>query len=112
MTGNRRSYPAAGLIAGPAAWAVSTQAGYAATASICASRASLLMFLTAALLAALSFGGACISYAAAPQLLDHGRPDGHPRTFLAAISVGAGILFSMVIMLQGVAALAFTGCER
>jgi hypothetical protein len=112
MTGQRSSFPAAGLITGPAAWAVSTQAGYAATAFICASRASWLMFLAAALLASVSLGGAYMSYATAPQFLGQGAADGQPRTFLAAISVGTGILFSLVIALQGVAALTFTGCER
>jgi hypothetical protein len=112
MTNQLNSYPAAGLIAGPAAWAVSTQGGYAATAFVCATHASWLLFLTAALLASVSLGGAYISYATTPLLFTSGTAEGRPRTFLAAIGVGTGVLFSLVIALQGVAAFTFTGCER
>jgi hypothetical protein len=112
MTNHRPSYTAAGLIAGPGAWAVSTQAGYAAMGFICSSQGSGWIFLAAALLASVSLGGAYVSYTTLAPLRIHNDAEGHPRALLAAIGIGTGVLFSLVIALQGIAALAFTGCER
>jgi hypothetical protein len=104
-------HPGAGLITGPAAWAVSTQAGYATAPLICAHGAWWIVALSAALLASLSLAGAYISARGFP-VAGAWAGDGQPRHLLRSLGVGAGVLFALVILLQGAAALALTGCER
>jgi hypothetical protein len=106
-----RNHPAAGLIMGPAAWAVSTQAGYAAAPLICAHAAWWLSVLVAGVLASISLAGAYVS-SGGFQVPDLRGSNGQPRLLLRGLGAGAGVLFALVILLQGAAALALSGCER
>jgi hypothetical protein len=103
-------FPAAGLLAGPLAWAITTQGGYSFAPLLCATRASVYLFVASLWLAGISLIAAFISFeafrAAGPQR------DGQPRRLLAYLGVGTGVLFAFVIGLQGAAAFMLTGCER
>jgi len=103
----------AGLVSGPLSWVISTQANYALVELQCANGMGLTHWVAfaAALIAAL---GACLSL---PAWLSAEKPPAPPhrlqtRRFVAAIGFGAGLLFALITVMQGVAAVIFTGCER
>lgn len=104
----------AGLVAGPGAWAASTEANYALATPQCLSGVSPTTWL-ALLLAGLALFGALLSYLslrhtlAAPQ---DGARKPRTETFYALVSIGLGLLFALVILLQAYAGTVFTGCER
>ena len=105
----------AGLAAGPFCWAVSTQLNYSLVQWAC-QRGWNLLPVIAAVLAVISLAGALLSWLAwrrhdetEVHLPEH---DGHPRYLLSGIGVGAGVLFGLVIALQGVAALILDPCLR
>jgi hypothetical protein len=105
----------AGLAAGPAAWAASTQGHYAAAAWTCERFAGLLP-VSALVLAAVALAGAALSWrawrvAGAPVAV-LSEQDGRPSAFLAATSALTGLLFAAVIVMQGAAGLILAGCER
>lgn len=104
----------AGLVAGPGAWAASTQANYALATPQCMSGVSPTTWI-AVLLALIALGAAGLSLLAYRHI--EAQPeDGvrKPRTevFLSLVSVGMAVLFAAVILLQAFAGLVFTGCER
>jgi hypothetical protein len=106
----------AGLAAGPGAWAVSTQANYALASWACAHGSSPLVILSLAL-AIIAGGGAFLSWfswsgKAVRESEMQAALHPHPRPFLAAIGVFSGLLFALIILTQGAAALVLTGCER
>jgi hypothetical protein len=105
----------AGLAVGPAMWALSTQGNYALAPHLCG------RWLHAN--AGLSLGLALVSFAAALSSwrawrrhqgpgLHIPEQDGHPRHLLSGIGVAAGILFGLVIVMQGVAAVIVDPCLR
>jgi hypothetical protein len=97
----------AGLAAGPTAWGAAFQAGYAFADWQCAHTLHPTPWLLAVALA-VALAGALLSW---PALL--GGPSAtHTRRFLAALSLLTALLFALVIALQLVATLIFTGCER
>lgn len=108
-------FPWAGLLAGPGAWAVNTQAAYALVNWSCVTRLSPVPFLSAALLL-VALTGAFLSWQAwrrLPHRTPVGEPTSHqPRRLVAGIGVLLGILFALVIAVQGAAGLMFDGCER
>lgn len=104
----------AGLVAGPGAWAASTEINYALAGPQCLSGVAPTTWL-ALLLAAVALVGAGLSFRALRSRLEGPEQGGRkPRTqsFFALVSIGTGLLFVMVIMLQAYAGLLFTGCER
>jgi hypothetical protein len=105
----------AGLAAGPAAWAVATQLHYAIVPWTCARGIThLLVPGLAVLFAAVAACGALVSWRARHRLPASAAGDdvvGHPHAFLARVAAGLAILFALVILMQGVAGLLFTGCE-
>jgi hypothetical protein len=107
--------PWAGLAAGPAAWAASTQLNYVLASWSC-SNLSRLVPLIAAGLAVVAITGAAVSAASwRPRPVPPNGSvecDGAPRRFLAGMSVALGVLFAVVILMQGVAGVILTGCER
>jgi hypothetical protein len=114
MNTTRLAVPWAGLYAGPGAWAVSTQANYAATPWVCAHKVNFIPVL-ALVLAAVALAGAFLSWrawGAAGGSQAMAGADGRPRAFLAAVGMLMGILFALVILTQGGAALVLDGCER
>jgi hypothetical protein len=110
-----RGVPWAGIYAGPAAWLVSTQANYALVPWVCANKMPVIPLLAAALVAVSLFGGflswrafAVAGSVTATELKGGGRP----RRFLAALGMLLAVLFALVILVHGLAGLAFSGCER
>jgi hypothetical protein len=97
----------AGLAAGPAAWGAALQVSYAFADWQCAhgSRPTPWMLVVALVVA---IAGAGLSWPAWAQ----GGGSTGTRRFVAALSLMTALLFALVIALQLVAALVFTGCER
>ncbi|HEY0440982.1 MAG TPA: hypothetical protein VGD36_12985 [Xanthobacteraceae bacterium] len=116
MTGVwRRGVSWAGLAAGPAAWAISTQGNYAYALWLCGRRTNLVPYDTAALIVLALLGGllswrAWRTSDAAGELIR--QANGRPHHLLAALGVFSSLLFASVIAMQGVAGLLLTGCER
>jgi hypothetical protein len=107
--------PWAGIAAGPAAWAADTQLNYALVPWACAHGRNVILVI-AGVLAVMSLLGALSSCLAWRR---HDGPgmhipeqDGHPRHLLSGIGTAAGLLFAIVIVLQGVAAVMVSPCLR
>jgi hypothetical protein len=104
-----------GLAVGPAAWAIDTQLNYALVDWACA-KGSNPTPVIAAVFALISVGAAASSFVAwqrqegpaAPEL----EQDGHPQQLLAGVGVAAGLLFAVVIAMQGLAGLLLEPCLR
>ena len=104
----------AGLFAGPAAWAISTQTDYALAGAQCSLGIYPVPWISLAL-AVVALVSAGLSYLAMISVTAHPSGSGRkPRTehFLAMVGVGMGFLFALGIMLQAYAGFVFTGCER
>jgi hypothetical protein len=104
----------AGLAAGPACWALNTQLNYALVPWFC-ERGHNAVPVIAAVLAVLSLAGAASSWLAFGRHDDpgtHMEQDGHPRYLLSGIGVAAGVLFALVIAMQGTAAFILDPCLR
>lgn len=104
-----------GLAIGPAAWAIDTQLNYALVDWACGKGWNPTPAIAAAL--------ALISIAAAGSSLvawrRHDGPgmripqqDGRPHRLLSGIGVAAGLLFAIVIALQGLAGMLLGPCLR
>jgi hypothetical protein len=106
--------PSAGLVLGPAAWALNQGLNYAIVPWICAHKVNPVLFLALGL-ALVALSGAFLSWRA---FLASGEPvtpshaGGRPHHFLAGMSLALALLFTLVILTQGAAGLAFHGCER
>jgi len=98
--------PSAGLVAGPAAWLLSTQVNYALTPWVCAHQVRIIPAVALAL-AALSLGGGFLSLRAYRST---GATPVH--RFLASIGIMMAVLFAAAILVQGAAGFVFHGCER
>jgi hypothetical protein len=105
----------AGLALGPASWALNTQINYALVNWECSGGKNLLAVI-AAVLAVVSLAGALSSWMAWRRYDAWGVPvpeqDGHPYRLLSAIGVGFGILFAIVIVMQGIAGIFLEPCLR
>jgi hypothetical protein len=105
----------AGLIAGPGAWAVSTQLNYALAPLTCG-RTTLIVGLPALALAVLAIIGGVISWAAWQPTWLRGEmfieDDGRAHKFVAGLGVLSATLFAAVILMQGAAALVLNGCMK
>jgi hypothetical protein len=100
----------AGLAAGPTAWALSTQTNYA-IAPWPAVQNLRLVFVIAFVLVLMSLGGAVLSWrarGATPSELVT-QANGRPHEFLAGVGTFSGLLFAIVIALQGIASLMVEG---
>jgi hypothetical protein len=96
-----------GLMSGPTAWAVSTQLNYAIVPWQCGNHAYPIPWI-ALLLAFAALAGSIVSlHAWRTATGDEGAV-----TLAAGVGAAAGFLFTAVILLQGLASLIFTGCER
>ena len=105
----------AGLALGPLCWALSTQVNYSLVPWACG-RGWDGVPVVAAVLALISLLGALSSWLAWRR---HDGPgmripeqDGHPRHLLSGIGVASGLLFAIVILLQGAAAMILDPCLR
>lgn len=105
----------AGLALGPASWAMNTQINYALVNWECSGGRNPLGVI-ATVLAVASLAGALSSWVAWRRHDASGIPvpeqDGHPYRLLAAIGVASGILFAIVIVMQGIAGIFLEPCLR
>jgi len=108
-------FGAAGLIAGPAGWAISQGAGYALVPWTCAhNHWPLTLFgIVCAVVAAV---GGIMSWAALPPLSAlRGTDDpasARPKLLLASVGVALAAIFTLLISLQIGAGLVLDGCAR
>jgi hypothetical protein len=111
----RTGIPSAGIFAGPAAWLVNTQANYALVPWICAHQMPIVPAI-AIVMALLSLAGGFISWRAYDRAAVTPPPEssaaGRPHRFTAIVGIGISLLFALVILTQGAAALVLHGCER
>ena len=106
--------PAAGFIAGAIAWGISTELNYALAPKVCATHWPLVP-AAALVLMLVGAGGAALSVRAwrkEQASPSPSRPEGGvSRKLLAGIGVLAGLLFTLIIAMQGLAAFFLSGCE-
>ncbi len=109
------NWPSAGLLAGPLAWAINTQASYMLPEIACGAFFNPIPWLALGM-ALLAAGGALLSWGAwVPAIGVQSVEDtqgGRPHQLLAGIGVLSGALFALVILMQGAAAFVLSGCER
>jgi hypothetical protein len=110
----RRS-SSAGIWIGALAWAASTQLNYSLVPWVCFSGIRITPW-TAAVLALISLLGAALSgyaFRHRRERLETERPHaGTPHEMLAVLGMAIGVLFALVIIMQGLAGLFLTGCEK
>jgi hypothetical protein len=103
-----------GVVLGPLAWAANTQIEYALVPFWCERRA-LVLIVTAAALTLAALAGGLLSWRAARTSLgfEWEQPSGGmPRSFIAWLGAGSGILFALVIADQLTASLMVSSCLR
>ena len=104
----------AGVALGPLAWGVNLQAIYAFVHLTCET-ARLSGAILGAILIIIALGGTAISARAVRRGLRTEWSDargGGPRTFLAWLGVGTGVLFALVIANQLAASVMISPCLR
>jgi len=114
MVAFRHRIPWAGLAAAPIAWAANHQLSYMIVPWVCASGINIIP-LIALVFAALAAGGAFISWGSlqAPQeIVAEPHAGGHPRRMLAAVSILFALLLTLLLLIQGAAALVIDACGR
>ena len=103
-----------GIWIGALAWATSTQLNYALVSWVCASGIRVIPWIAAAL-AVLALAGALLSSIAfryrAGRLETNTPAGGTPHQMLAIVWIASGVLFAVIILLQGSASFFLTGCE-
>jgi hypothetical protein len=103
-----------GIWIGALAWATSTQLNYSLVPWVCASGARPTPWIAAAL-GLIALGGALLSWLAfgsrSTRIETEKSEAGSPFEMLSIVGVGAGILFAVIIVMQGAASLFLTGCE-
>jgi hypothetical protein len=104
----------AGLWIGALAWATSTQLNYSLVPWVCSSGVRITPW-TAAALAVIALAGAGVSafsFRHRRERLKTQTPmAGTPHEMLAVIGMAAGLLFALIIVMQGTAGFFLTGCE-
>jgi hypothetical protein len=110
-----KGLPSAGIFTGPVAWLVNTQVNYALAPWICAHQIRLVP-VVALLMAIVSLSGGFLSWSAyRSSSITPGSDStgaGRPHRFVAIIGIAMACLFTVVIIVHGVAGLVFHGCER
>jgi hypothetical protein len=103
-----RTFSWTGLAIGPVAWAIDTQLNCGEKVNPAPAIAAVLMLI--------SLAAAGASFVAWQRHDGRGIPlpeqDGRPRNLLSGIGVAAGLLFAVVIALQGLAGLLLGPCLR
>ncbi|HVX81621.1 MAG TPA: hypothetical protein VHB23_09590 [Devosiaceae bacterium] len=106
--------PGAGLGLGALAWGASTELNYALAPRQCLTPWPMIPIF-ALILALIAAAGIWVSVEAWRQhrpLPSPDRPEaGVPEKLLAGIGVLAGVLFAVIILLQGTAGFFLNGCE-
>jgi hypothetical protein len=114
MTGLKQA-PLIGLLVGAGAWAISTQLNYSLVSISCESAAGVVP-LIATICLVMAIAGGALSLPPWPALGElagqNGGADPRPRRFFSIISILAVFVFALAILLQGVASLIVSGCQR
>jgi hypothetical protein len=107
--------PWTGLVCGPVSWMLNTQVNYSLVEWSCAAGWNPVPGI-AGFFIVISLAGAAISGFAWPRFDGPGiripEQDGHPHRLLCGIGVAAGVLFAIVIAMQGAAGLIVEACQR
>lgn len=103
----------AGLLAGPLAWALSTQLNYALVSWQCAHDLPVIPLVALALVLICAAGGS-LSWQALRLGGASSQPDRTIDTerFVALIGILSALLFALVILMQGAASLVLDSCTR
>ncbi|HWK65060.1 MAG TPA: hypothetical protein VNS34_08980 [Rhizobiaceae bacterium] len=103
----------AGLLAGPLAWALSTQLNYALVSWQCAHELPVIPLVALALVL-ICLAGGVLSWRALRLGGASFRPDRTIGTerFLALIGILSALLFGLVVLMQGAASLVLDSCIR
>src|SRR3569623_620794 len=110
----RRS-SSAGIWIGAIAWATSTQLNYSLVPWVCSSGARITPWTAAALALIALLGASWSGYAFRHrrERIETERPQaGTPHEMLAVLGMTIGLLFALIIIMQGLAGLFITGCEK
>jgi hypothetical protein len=102
-----------GLVSGPLAWAISTQLNYSLVNWQCNRQMPIVLPIALAL-ALLSLLGGALSWRAKRRGGAAFKPERTRSTenFLANLGILSALLFALVIIMQGSAALILDGCVR
>lgn len=104
----------AGIWIGAFAWATSTQLNYSLVPWVCASGMEIVPLVAGALVV-VALVGAWVSWrtfvARAERLETHRPEGGTPFEMLSVLGMATGILFAVIIAMQGSAAFFLSGCE-
>jgi hypothetical protein len=101
-----------GLALGPLSWMLNTQLNYSLIEWFCAAGWNPVPAI-AAVFTVTSLVGSAISWLAWSRAgMRIPEQDGQPHRLVRGISVAAGVLFAIVIALQGVAGLIVGACQR
>jgi hypothetical protein len=115
MSTLRMGIPSAGIFLGPGAWLIDTQLNYALVPWICAHQVKLVPVVAFAA-AIVSLAGGLLSWRAFRMSPITPEPDstgaGRPHRFTALMGIAIAALFTVIIILHGVAGVMFHGCER
>jgi hypothetical protein len=99
----------AGIVAGPLAWALSTELGLALAQLNCTGSIDPIPWIVVSM-TALAVAGGLISWRAWSAVWLEDPQSLAPRRFVAGLGVGAAALFAFTVLMQGAAALFFDGC--
>jgi hypothetical protein len=102
-----------GLLAGPLAWAISTQLNYSLVEWQCQHQVPVIPLATLAL-ALLAIAGGVLSWRAWQQGVASPKPERNADTerFVAQLGMLTAALFALVTLLQGAASLILDECMR
>ena len=105
----------AGLALGAAAVAFNTQVGYSLVSANCGEATRIVLLTAMISLSVVVIGGLLSApawFARSAPGIDEAPERAAPRGMIAGVGVLAALLFSLVIVLQGAAALIIQGCQR
>jgi hypothetical protein len=115
MSMARRGISWAGLAFGASAVAFNTEVGYSLVSANCA-QAKVIVLSTAIISVSVVLIGGLLSapawFARSAPGIDEPPERAAPRGMIAGVGVLAALLFSLIIVLQGAAALLIQGCQR
>ena len=103
--------PWIGLLAGPVAWAVSTQLNYGLVEWQCRHGVAIIPIAVVAL-ALVAAAGGWLSWVALRRSDKMRTPASRTNHFIAALGILVAVLFSLGIVMQGAAALILDECTR
>ncbi len=108
----RLSFAAAGLFAGPFCWAAATQTNYALVRWACTHQRWPVLLAIALAGAAVAVAAGWLSWMRGTAPEPETGAEYRTTRFLAGLSLMAGMLFALILVMQAASLLVFDGCER